>query len=193
MEDLKDARVLVTGSDGFIGSHVVEELVRAGATRQGGRALQLLQLLGLARYRFRRRHEIGGSDRRRHQGSALHDRGRRRMHRRHASGGADRDSVFLSSRPTPMSTPTSAARSTSCRRPAMPASRASSRRRPAKSMAARSSCRSTRAIRCQDNRPTRHRRSLPTRWRCRFMPPSTCRWSWSGRSTPTGRGNRRAP
>lgn len=31
MEGLKDARVLVTGSDGFIGSHVVEELVKAGA------------------------------------------------------------------------------------------------------------------------------------------------------------------
>jgi NAD dependent epimerase/dehydratase len=32
MENLKDARVLVTGSDGFIGSHVVEQLVRAGAS-----------------------------------------------------------------------------------------------------------------------------------------------------------------
>src|SRR5690349_14987194 len=32
MEELKDATVLVTGSDGFIGSHVVEELVKAGAS-----------------------------------------------------------------------------------------------------------------------------------------------------------------
>ena len=31
MADLRDARVLITGSDGFIGSHVVEELVKAGA------------------------------------------------------------------------------------------------------------------------------------------------------------------
>ena len=41
-------RVLVTGADGFIGSHLIEGLVRAGYDGARVRALQLLQFLGLA-------------------------------------------------------------------------------------------------------------------------------------------------
>ena len=42
------SKVLVTGADGFIGSHLTEALVRQGAQCPRLRALQLLQFLGLA-------------------------------------------------------------------------------------------------------------------------------------------------
>ncbi len=43
-------KVMVTGADGFIGSHLTEKLIEAGHQVRAFCLLQLLQFLGLARH-----------------------------------------------------------------------------------------------------------------------------------------------
>ena len=88
-------KILVTGADGFIGSHLTEAPGRAGRRCARLRLLQLLQLLGLARRCATRRQALARRVRRRHPRSARRAHGDARLRRRAAPGGADRDPVFV--------------------------------------------------------------------------------------------------
>ncbi len=90
------AKILVTGADGFIGSHL-DGSARARRTRGARvRVLQLLQLLGMARsLRAGREREVRSLCRRRAR-CALRARGNDGLRLGAAPRGAHRDSVLLS-------------------------------------------------------------------------------------------------
>ena len=161
-------KVLLTGADGFIGSHLAEELVRRNFEVRAFVHYNSMSSHGWLDWspaEIRKQLDVFAGDIRDPNGV------------RTAMKGCDAvlHLAALIAIPysyrlaaTPTSTPTSTARSTCCRRRAISASRRSCTPRPARSTAPRSSCRSPRSIRCRASRPTRRARSAPTRSRCRF-------------------------
>ena len=188
---LRDVPVLVTGADGFIGSHLVERLVAEGARV---RAFCLYNSRGSAgwldelRPATRAALDIRLGDIRDARFVERATEGIEVVFHLAALIAIPYSYVAPASR---SSTRTSAARSTCSRRPVGRASGASSRPRRARSTARPRSCRSPRrhpapgavaVCRLEGRRrPARPRRTTAA---------SDCRSSSSGRSTPTARASR---
>ena len=161
-------KILVTGADGFIGSHLTEALVRAG---YDVRAFVLYNSFNSWGWLDR----CGADMTRQVRGiCGRHPRSSRSAHRAErlrggaAFGGAHCHSLSPTTRPIPTSTPISKALSTSCRLPAIWASIEWCIPRPARYTGRRDSCPSPRSIRCKVSRRIRRPKSAPTRSRCRF-------------------------
>ncbi len=132
---LRGTKVLVTGADGFIGSHLTERLVRGGRRRPRVLPLQLARLGRLAR------RDRPGDPRgprhppRRHPRRSLRGRRDRGRRGRLPPRRAHRDPVLVCRAPVVHRHQRVAARSTCSRRPGPPGSGASSRPRRARSTA----------------------------------------------------------
>ena len=182
--------VLVTGAGGFIGSHLVEALVRAGAARAGLRALQRPRRRRAAplpprRDAERRRGRLRGPPGR-ERGAGRRARGRRPLPPRRPH----RHPLLLRAPPRDGGHERDRHPERALRGAASAGCGGSFTPRRARCTAPRAPCPSRRRTRCRASRPTRRARSGRTCWRRASTAPSACPWSRSAPSTPTARASR---
>ena len=123
MSDWGGVNVLVTGGEGFIGSHLTETLVAVGRQRARAVVLHVVRSRRLARPVAGARRSRGDARRRARRGPRA--RSGRRARRRVPPRRADRHSVLATSRPRATSRPTCRVRSTWPTPAVAPACRAS--------------------------------------------------------------------